>query len=235
MTQHSRYGRTNRQRLRTRDCALALMFGRFTGRSCHSRRSYIPKPAPLFALATLLLLGSHSALAMTSDEPDPSLRTALLNAVNEADSFEDEFDAQVWLMDMSTRLKRYRSMRNEKVRLDLLRMVHQEATKAGLQPELVLSVIQIESAFDRFALSYVGAQGYMQVMPFWKKEIGRDDDNLMDTRTNLRYGCTILKHYLDREKGNLIRALARYNGSLGRTKYPEKVLLAWDKYWFVNY
>ena len=171
-------------------------------------------------------------MAMTSEEPDPELRSALLSAVSEADSFADQFDAQVWLMDMSNRLKRYRNMSDEPVRLELLRMVHQEASRAGLQPELVLSVIQIESAFDRFALSYVGAQGYMQVMPFWKKEIGREDDNLMDTRTNLRYGCTILKHYLDREKGDLSRALARYNGSLGKVKYPEKVMTAWDRHWF---
>ena len=184
-------------------------------------------------MATLVL--ALPSGAMTSADPDPELRSALIEAVNASDSFGDQFDAQVWLMDMSGRLKRYRSMRDDKVRLELLRMIHQEATRAGLQPELVLSVIQIESAFDRFALSYVGAQGYMQVMPFWKNELGRTEDNLMDPRTNLRYGCTILKHYLDREKGNLIRALARYNGSLGKTKYPEKVLMAWDRYWFVNY
>ena len=184
---------------------------------------------------TVLMLLALPSAAMTSADPDPELRSALMEAVNASDSFGDQFDAQVWLMDMSGRLKRYRNMRDDKIRLDLLRMVHQEATRAGLQPELVLSVIQVESAFDRFALSYVGAQGYMQVMPFWKNELGRTEDNLMDTRTNLRYGCTILNHYLDREKGNLIRALARYNGSLGKTKYPEKVLMAWDKYWFVNY
>jgi soluble lytic murein transglycosylase-like protein len=188
-----------------------------------------------FTLLLLLMSLASPSSAMTSAEPDPELRTALIEAVSASDSFGDKFDAQVWLMDMSGRLQRYRSMRDDKVRLELLRMVHQEATRAGLQPELVLSVIQVESAFDRFALSYVGAQGYMQVMPFWKNELGRTEDNLMDTRTNLRYGCTILKHYLDREKGNLIRALARYNGSLGKTKYPEKVLMAWDKYWFVNY
>jgi soluble lytic murein transglycosylase-like protein len=188
------------------------------------------------ALCTTLCaaLIAPPAIAMSSDQPDPELRQALLSAVSESESFNDKFHAEVWLMDMSNRLQRYRKMKDNEVRLDLLRMVHQEATKAGLQPELVLSVIQVESAFDRFALSYVGAQGYMQVMPFWKNEIGRSEDNLMDTRTNLRYGCTILKHYLDREKGNLIRALARYNGSLGKTKYPEKVFKAWDKYWFVG-
>ena len=186
-------------------------------------------------LVLLIALVMPSAATAANAEPDPELRDALVEAVGASDSFNDKFDAQVWLMDMSGRLQRYRSMRDDKIRLDLLRMVHQEATRAGLQPELVLSVIQVESAFDRFALSYVGAQGYMQVMPFWKNELGRNDDNLMDTRTNLRYGCTILKHYLDREKGNLIRALARYNGSLGKTKYPEKVLMAWENHWFVNH
>lgn len=185
-------------------------------------------------LALVAAIAATPIHAMTSDKPDSDLRAALITAVSEAKSFEDKFDAEVWLMDMSHRLKRYRKMKDDNVRLELLRMVHQEATKVGLQPELILSLIQVESAFDRFALSYVGAQGYMQVMPFWKNEIGRSEDNLMDTRTNLRYGCTILKHYLDREKGNLIRALARYNGSLGKTKYPEKVFKAWDKHWFVG-
>lgn len=182
----------------------------------------------------LLYSPSTTTLANTpAVKVDSELRDALRNAVNDATSFKDEFAAQVWLVDMSARLKRY--MKDDKKRLEFLRMVHQEATRADLSPELVLSVIHVESAFQRFALSVVGAQGYMQVMPFWKKEIGREDDNLMKTRTNLRYGCTILKHYLKREKGDWIRALARYNGSLGRTKYPEKVMLFWEKYWFVNH
>lgn len=171
----------------------------------------------------------------SSNKPkvDSELRDALRNAVNDATSFEDEFAAQVWLVDMSTRLKRY--IKDDKKRLDFLRMVHQEASRADLSPELVMALIHVESGFQRFALSVVGAQGYMQVMPFWKKEIGRLDDNLMKTRTNLRYGCTILKHYLKREKGDWIRALARYNGSLGRTKYPEKVMMFWEKYWFIDH
>lgn len=188
-------------------------------------------------LFLLLVFVFNSALAVPAlkAQPaiDPELRQALISAVNNTDSFEDRFDAEVWLVDMSTRLKRWMPEHEERIRF--LTLVHSEATRAGLMPELVLALIQVESAFDRFALSYVGAQGYMQIMPFWKKEIGREDDNLMDTATNLRYGCTILKHYLDREKGEFIRGLARYNGSLGRTKYPEKVLNAWDKYWFVQY
>lgn len=191
-------------------------------------------PRSVLSALFFCLLYSTTALAnMSAVKVDSELRDALRNAVNDATSFEDEFAAQVWLVDMSARLKRY--MKNDKKRLEFLRMVHQEATRADLSPELVLSVIHVESAFQRFALSVVGAQGYMQVMPFWKKEIGREDDNLMKTRTNLRYGCTILKHYLKREKGDWIRALARYNGSLGRTKYPEKVMLFWEKYWFVNH
>ena len=174
-----------------------------------------------------------SSLVAAPQQFDPELRTALLEAVESNDSFEDKYDAEVWLMDMSERLKRW--MPSSKKRFEFLRVLHSEAKRAGVQPELVLAVIQIESAFDRFALSYVGARGYMQIMPFWKNEIGRPEDNLMELQTNLRYGCTILKHYLDREKNDHIRGLARYNGSLGRTKYPEKVLMAWEKHWYVEH
>lgn len=185
--------------------------------------------------AGLVLFGSAlcSATASASTSaPDPELAKALRQTVNEAASFTDRFDAEVWLVDMSGRLSRYVNDHHE--RLQLLKLVHLEASKAGLSPELVLSVMHVESLFDRFAISSVGAQGAMQVMPFWKNEIGRPDDNLMDPATNLRYGCTILKHYLKREKGNLTRALARYNGSYGRIKYPVKVFDRWERYWFVN-
>ena len=186
-------------------------------------------PSLLVILAMMVgMTGSYANSVI-----DQELKRALANAVADADSFDDEFDAQVWLVDMSARLKRY--VKNPQKRLQLLRMVHKEATRAKISPELVISVIHVESAFNPYAVSYVGAQGLMQVMPFWKKELGRTDDNLINASTNLRYGCTILKHYLDREKGDWIRALARYNGSLGRTKYPEKVMNFWQKYWFVNH
>lgn len=171
--------------------------------------------------------------AFAVQTPDAELANILRQTVNDASSFDDRFEAEVWLVDMSSRLKRY--IKNPQTRADFLKLVHSEAKRADLDPELVLSVIHVESAFNQYAISVVGARGLMQVMPFWKNEIGRPDDNLMSMPTNLRYGCTILKHYLDREKGNLIRALARYNGSLGRTKYPEKVLLFWERYWFVNH
>lgn len=188
---------------------------------------------PIAYSICILLLSYASTSIAAPPQFDPELRAALLEAVESNDSFEDKYDAEVWLMDMSTRLKRW--MPDSKKRLEFLRVLHSEAKRAGVQPELVLAVIQIESAFDRFAISYVGARGYMQIMPFWKNEIGRPDDNLMDLHTNLRYGSTILKHYLDREKNDHIRGLARYNGSLGRTKYPEKVLMAWEKNWFVDH
>ena len=184
-----------------------------------------------FALLLLLLLGI--GLAKANPAVDPELRTALKQAVTTSTSFKDRFDAEVWLVDMSARMKPY--IKDPKQRLELLKLIHLEATRAKVQPELVLSIIQIESAFKRFALSRVGAQGLMQVMPFWKQEIGREDDNLMDPATNLRYGCTILAFYLNKEKGDMIRGLGRYNGSLGKTKYPEKVLLAWERNWFVQY
>lgn len=179
-----------------------------------------------------LMIAMAFSTSVFSQSVDPELRAALKRTVNEASSFEDRFEAEVWLVDMSSRMSRY--IKDPNKRLELLKKVHREATRAGVEPELVLSVIHIESLFDRFAISRVGAQGLMQVMPFWKNEIGRPTDNLTSVDTNLRYGCTILKHYIDREKGDLIRALARYNGSLGKTWYPEKVLTAWEKYWFVN-
>jgi soluble lytic murein transglycosylase-like protein len=116
-------------------------------------------------------------------------------------------------------------------RLDLLTRVHQQANKLNLPPELVLSVIEVEHTFDRFAVSRVGAQGLMQVMPFWKDEIGRSDDNLTHTPTNLRYSCHILRFYLDREGHNLDRALAAYNGCGGSLRYPNKVRTAWENNW----
>lgn len=188
-------------------------------------------PLRLLLILCLPVLLSFSSTT-TAQQVDAELRSLLKDTIDQADSFEDRFDAEVWLVDMSGRLQRF--IKDDRKRLELLRAVHREASRANLQPELVLSVIQIESYFDRYALSYVGARGLMQVMPFWKKEIGRPDDNLMDIDTNLRYGCTILSYYLKKEKGDMIRALARYNGSLGKTKYPEKVLLAWERRWYTN-
>lgn len=163
---------------------------------------------------------------------DPELRTYLKSAIEDSNSFEDKYAAEVWMVDMSTRLARY--IKDKAFRVEFLRVLHREASKHELPPEMVLAVIQIESAFKPYALSVVGAQGYMQIMPFWRNEIGRPHDNLMQLETNLKYGCAILAHYLKKEKGDWIRALGRYNGSLGKLKYPKKVLGAWEKNWFVK-
>jgi len=174
-----------------------------------------------------LLATVNNATALTAEQPE--LRLLLQQAIESADSFKDRFDAEVWLVDMSERLKHI--LPSKKQRIQLLKSVHHEATRSRLHPELVLAVIHIESRFDRFAISSAGAQGLMQVMPFWLKEIGHPEDNLIDLKTNLRLGCTILKYYLEKENGDLVKALARYNGSTGRRVYADKVLNILRTHW----
>lgn len=186
----------------------------------------------ILCLATLAG-GAPIASASTAERPDAQMRQLLRDTIDQANSFKDRFDAEVWLVDMSGRLQTY--VQNPDERLYILRLVHEESHRFNLKPELVLSVMHVESRFDRYAISSVGAQGLMQVMPFWKNEIGTTNDNLTDIATNIRYGCAILSAYLKREEGNLMRALARYNGSLGKTWYPERVFNAWERYWFVKY
>jgi soluble lytic murein transglycosylase-like protein len=138
-------------------------------------------------------------------------------------------EGEAWLAEMSARLQK--RIPDAAYREDLLRTVHYEATRAGLDPQMVLGLIQVESGFKKYAVSSVGARGFMQVMPFWARSIGAADHNLFMLRTNLRYGCTILRHYLDIERGDVYRALGRYNGSLGKPEYPNLVLGAWKKSW----
>jgi soluble lytic murein transglycosylase-like protein len=138
-------------------------------------------------------------------------------------------DNVTWLISMSHRLEKYIPDLIE--REDFLRTVYYEATRAGLDPQLVLSVIQVESGFKKYAVSHAGARGYMQIMPFWVDVIGRQDHNLFHLRMNLRYGCTILRHYLDKENGDYFRALGRYNGSLGEATYPQLVFNKWQTIW----
>lgn len=180
---------------------------------------------------TLVLAFAIAPLPAGAEQaPDPELREVLRAAASEADSFTDRFDAEVWLTDMSSRLER--QVRDPDERIRILTRVHYEAKRVELPPELILAVIEVESNFDRYAVSVAGALGLMQVMPFWKEEIGRPDDNLIRIDTNLRYGCTILRFYLDKENGDLRRALGRYNGSLGKRKYPNKVIDKLSKKWF---
>ncbi|WP_456267190.1 transglycosylase SLT domain-containing protein [Kushneria sp. AK178] len=179
-------------------------------------------------------LFASTALAAAVPEQHVSARLIrqLSSAVSNDQHFEDHFEAEVWLTDMNRRLMPYIAETSR--RLALLESIQREALRASLDLQLVLSVIDVESRFAPKAISSAGAEGLMQVMPFWKKEIGRADDDLFDPDTNLRYGCTILAWYLKVEKGDVTRALARYNGSLGKTRYPEQVMARWDNRWWVD-
>ena len=143
--------------------------------------------------------------------------------------FPTDVEGWAWLADMSSRLAS--KMPDWPTRRDFLISVQYEATRAGLDPQLVLGLIQHESNFRKYAVSSAGARGFMQVMPFWVRQIGNGGHDLFTLRTNLRYGCTILRYYLEIEQGDLYRALGRYNGSLGRGEYPNAVLASMNRYW----
>ena len=193
-------------------------------------------PRTIRTLSAAIILGSQywlcaiPAWSATQERPDADMRTVLFEAINSSESFTDRFDAEVWLTDMSHRLQG--RVKDPEERLMILKQVHYEARRSGLEPELVLALINVESNFDHFAISSVGARGLMQIMPFWLEEIGRPDDNLFDISTNLRFGCTILNIYLKREKGDMRRALARYNGSVGKNWYPQRVYKALRTTWY---
>lgn len=190
--------------------------------------------ASAVAIRCLLLAALLSVCAPVfagpTGEPEPELRVLLKKAISSSDSFNDRFDAEVWLVNMSGRLKRY--IKDDRERLDFLRLLHREAARARITPELALAVIDVESRFNRYAVSSAGAQGYMQIMPFWLREIAGPEENLFNMQTNLRMGCTILRFYLDKERGDLVRALARYNGSVGKPQYPALVIGALNKRWY---
>ena len=185
------------------------------------------------ALALALPVAAPVAASPQYEPMSETVRAALHAAVSDRaapiDSLGDSAERAQWLATMSPRLARW--IADEQYREELLLTVYYEATRAGLDPQLVLGVMEVESAFRKYAISSAGARGYMQIMPFWIDVIGRPDDNLFHLRTNLRYGCTILRHYLDIEKGDLFRALGRYNGSLGRATYPNLVRTAWVNNW----
>ncbi len=181
-----------------------------------------------FFFFSILIVLALPALGSGPARPDPELRRLLMDAVAQTSVFQDPYYAEVWLLDMSTRLQRY--VPDAYTRIELLKAVHEEANRARISPELVLSVIHVESLFDPWAISRAGAQGLMQIMPFWLRELKLKDQSLFDMRTNLRLGCTILRFYMDREK-NLTRALARYNGSPGSFQYPQKVFKVMDNRW----
>ena len=195
------------------------------------------KLKPLFFLIAACLPGLAMAGAQAYEPLSASVQAALHKSVADGSSpriaFRDKQEAEAWLDAMGQRLER--AFPDADQRRDFLITVHYEASRAGLDPQMVLGLIQVESGFKKYAVSTASARGYMQIMPFWVKLIGTPDNNLFHQRTNLRYGCTILRHYLDIEKGNLFRALGRYNGSLGQAEYPNLVLGAWKSRWAWNY
>jgi soluble lytic murein transglycosylase-like protein len=197
--------------------------------------SALRKPLLALSFATAGVCFSVPAFAGAQAEErlSASVQAVLQRAVSDQAApklaFATQEEADAWLSEMSQRLAK--RIPDKAYREDLLSTVHYEATRAGLDPHLVLGLIEVESGFKKYAVSSAGARGYMQVMPFWTKSIGTNDHNLFHLRTNLRYGCTILRYYVDIEKGNLYRALGRYNGSLGKPEYPNLVKAAWHKHW----
>jgi soluble lytic murein transglycosylase-like protein len=172
--------------------------------------------------------------AQVEEQLAPSVVTVLSLAISDRPVPHDyawRADVRPWMDEMSRRLAS--RITDGRTREEFLATVHYEAMRAGLDPQLVLGVIQYESAFRKYAISTAGARGYMQVMPFWTALIGAggESNNLFHLRTNLRYGCVILRHYLDVESGDVYRALGRYNGSLGRPEYPTGVMTTINRYW----
>jgi soluble lytic murein transglycosylase-like protein len=179
------------------------------------------------------LTGPAFGGAQKEESLSQSMRAALQKAVADVavtrTAFSSKAEEEAWLQQMSRRMARF--VPDEQERIDLLTTIHWEASRAGVDPQLVLGLIQVESGFHKYATSVVGARGYMQVMPFWTRMIGSREHNLFQLRTNLRYGCVILRHYIDIEQGDLFRALGRYNGSLGQPEYPNMVVGAWKHNW----
>jgi soluble lytic murein transglycosylase-like protein len=193
----------------------------------------ILNPKSLILAAGLLFACAAQAGGQIYTPLSASVRAVLQRNVSDQASpklaFATQYEADFWLNEMSRRLQK--NLPDAAYRADFLKSVHYEATRAGLDPQLVLGLIEVESGFKKYAVSKVGARGYMQVMPFWVNEIGTKEHDLFHLRINLRYGCTILRHYLDIEKGNLYRALGRYNGTLGKPGYPNLVRAAWRNHW----
>ena len=188
--------------------------------------------AALAILAAVLPLGAFAG-AQKREPIDPvvlaTLTARIADKAPETFNFRNSNDAHRWIYEMSNRLQK--RVPDRKERVDLLKTIQFEALRNGLDPQLVLGLIEIESGFRRYAVSSAGARGLMQVMPFWTEVFRRPRDNLFHRRLNIRYGCVILRYYLDLEKGDYFRALGRYNGSLGRPEYPNAVNAAWQGRW----
>ena len=192
----------------------------------------IPRRTLLLAAPGALLPAPALAGAQREEPLSDSIRTALSAAVADRappkprfDKVEERLAYLRWLGEASQRLKRRKA--DHVTRIEFLESVWYESRRAGLETQLVLGLIQVESGFRKYAISVAGARGYMQVMPFWTRVIGDGDPSrLFHMQTNLRFGCVILRHYLDIERGDLFFALGRYNGSRGKREYPDMVFAA---------
>jgi soluble lytic murein transglycosylase-like protein len=182
--------------------------------------------ALLFAPAVLAGAQKYEPL---SDSVRSQLSKAVSDAAVDQAAFGHTPQVKAWLAEMDRRLAK--RIPDAQFRGDFLNTLHYESVRAGLDPELMLGLIEVESGFKKYAVSSAGARGFTQVMPFWVKLIGASEQNLFHLRTNLRYGANILRHYLDIERGDLFMALGRYNGSRGRGEYPSLVVGAWNKHW----
>ncbi len=180
------------------------------------------RTSSLTALALLVLAALPWAAARADRQMDPELRGVIAAAIEPSRCFDDKYERAVWFATMEPRLLRY--VENDKDREAILHAVHCEAKRVNIPPELVLAVMDVESRFDRYAVSAAGAVGLMQVMPFWPRELGMTNDQLVRIADNVRMGTTILGFYLRKERGDYQRALQRYNGSLGRPKYSDLVI-----------
>ncbi|HEX9472973.1 MAG TPA: lytic transglycosylase domain-containing protein [Steroidobacteraceae bacterium] len=165
-------------------------------------------------------------------QQDPELRAVVQQAIQTAQCFGDQYDSAVWYTLMEPRLRRYLADREE--RMAVLRTVYCETHRpdaASLPPGLVLAVLEVESRFDRWAVSASGAVGLMQVMPFWPEQLGMQRRELVGVEANIRMGCAILRHYLAAEHNDVRRALGRYNGSVSSRNYPDRVVTRWTRFW----
>jgi soluble lytic murein transglycosylase-like protein len=188
---------------------------------------HIPELMPI--PAQLPCSSSETNTTSLSAEVRQPLQRALTDTAVARTAFRNSVDETAWLQEMSRRLANV--ILDEDERLEFLTILHWEASRAGVDPQLMLGLIEIESGFNQYAVSPQGARGYTQVMPFWVQEIGSPDHDLFQLRTNLRYGALILRHYIDIEKGDLFRALGRYDGNLGRPDFPNLVVGAWKRNW----
>jgi soluble lytic murein transglycosylase-like protein len=183
------------------------------------------------SLAAALLCAGTAHGATADAQQDPELRGVVQGAINQAECFPDQYESAVWYTMMEPRLRKL--VKDKAERLEILKMVFCEAHREGevrLPPGLVMALIHVESRFDRWAVSSAGAVGLMQVMPFWPEQLGMERYELTRVPSNIRMGCAILRHYLKRERNNVQKALARYNGSVGRREYSDLVINQWTRY-----